>query len=113
MEKGKTDFRGIITEIVAKKLLLPPNDDYKRGHNDAIDKALETVRLYEKGDGLFQRGNKEIEGDLWEQAARELFFAHNPNVSRHTQNEVNLKIMNGFRKDMEILKLFFTITKKA
>lgn len=108
---SKSDYEGIITEITAKKLLFPPNDDYKKGHNDGIDKALTTVRNYERGDGLFQQ-DTEKENDLWEQAAKELFFAHNPNVSRDTQNEANLRILNGFRKDMEILKLFFIINKR-
>lgn len=71
----KSDYYGMITEITAKKILFGPEDDYKKGHNDAMDKALTTVRNYEKGEGLFQQA-KQSENDLWEQAAQELFFAH-------------------------------------
>lgn len=48
--------------------------------------------------------------ELWEKAAMELFLAHNPDSS--PENEVNKRIINGFRKDMKILSLFFTIIKK-
>lgn len=47
-------FEGLKTDITASKLILPPNDDYKKGWNDAMDKALRFVRLYEKKEGLFQ-----------------------------------------------------------
>jgi len=57
-ELEKSDYHGMITEITAKKLLFGPNDDYKKGHNDAMDKALQTIRNYEKGNGLFQQPTK-------------------------------------------------------
>lgn len=45
--------------------------------------------------------------DVWEKAAMELFLAHNPNSSPHT--EVGKRLLNGFINDMKILKLLFTI----
>lgn len=50
------------------------------------------------------------EAEILDKAALELFFAHNPNCSQY--NDVNKKIIAGFRKDMEILSIFFEIKPK-
>lgn len=47
-------YEGLKTEITAGKLMFPPHDEYKKGWNDAMTKALGIVKRYEEGNGLFQ-----------------------------------------------------------
>jgi len=52
---GKEEvLKGLKTEIGASRLMLPPNDDYKKGWNDALNKALSLIKNYQDGKGLFQ-----------------------------------------------------------
>lgn len=47
--------KGMKTELIARMMVLGlPNDDYKKGFNDALEWAVRLVDRYEKGDGLFQ-----------------------------------------------------------
>lgn len=47
---------------------------------------------------------------ILDKAALELFLAHNPNS--HPATPIGQKLIAGFRKDVEILSLFFDITEK-
>lgn len=54
---------------------------------------------------------KNEQKELWEQAAMELFIAHNPKTSPHSP--IGKVLLESFRKDMEILKLFFELSKRS
>lgn len=47
-------INGMKTELKARMIMGLPDDDYKKGFNDAMKWAIDMVKLYEKGDGLFQ-----------------------------------------------------------
>jgi hypothetical protein len=47
--------KGMKTELKARMILGLPNDDYKKGFNDAMEWAVRLVDRYEKGEGLFQQ----------------------------------------------------------
>lgn len=47
--------KGMKTELKARMILGLPNDDYKKGFNDAMEWAVRLVDRYEKGNGLFQQ----------------------------------------------------------
>jgi hypothetical protein len=42
------------TELKARMILFGPEDEYKKGFNNAMKWAVELVDRYEKGEGLFQ-----------------------------------------------------------
>ncbi len=46
--------KGMRTELKAKMIMGLPNDEFKKGFNDAMQWAIELVNRYEKGEGLFQ-----------------------------------------------------------
>lgn len=47
--------KGMKTELKARMILGLPNDDYKKGFNDAMEWAVRLVDRYEKGNGLFHQ----------------------------------------------------------
>ena len=47
--------KGMKTELKARMILGLPNDDYKKGFNDAMQWAVRLVERYEKGESLFQQ----------------------------------------------------------
>lgn len=49
-----TDLEALRKEITAAIIIGLPNDDYKRGFNNALKRALVLLNQYEKGEGLFQ-----------------------------------------------------------
>lgn len=46
--------KGMATELKARMILGGPEDDYKKGFNDAMQWAVRMVERYKNGDGLFQ-----------------------------------------------------------
>lgn len=46
--------KGMTTELKARMILGSPEDDYKKGFNDAMQWAIRMVERYKNGDGLFQ-----------------------------------------------------------
>lgn len=48
--------------------------------------------------------------EIIKKAAMELFLAHNP--KGNPNHAINIKIIDGFKKDVEILMLFFDLTPK-
>lgn len=46
--------KAIKTELVARVILGPPDDDYKQGFNDAMRWAVDLVERYKQGRGIFQ-----------------------------------------------------------
>lgn len=51
-------FNGLKTEIGANRLMMPPHDDFKKGYNQAMNKALHFVEMYKNKEGLFQINKK-------------------------------------------------------
>ena len=46
--------KGMTTELKARMILGGPDDDYKKGFNDAMQWAVRMVERYKNGEGLFQ-----------------------------------------------------------
>jgi len=47
--------KGMKTELTARMIMSQPNDEYKKGFNEAMKWASRMVDRYEKGNGLFQQ----------------------------------------------------------
>jgi len=45
--------KGMTTELKARMILGGPEDDYKKGFNDAMQWAVRLVDRYKNGNGLF------------------------------------------------------------
>lgn len=54
--KSKAGFAGLKTQVGASRLMMGPEDDYKKGWNDALTKAMSLIKQYQDGEGLFQEG---------------------------------------------------------
>lgn len=59
-ELNKSDVSGSVfdwmkSEVTASMIMGLPDDEYKKGHNDAMRKALGIVKRYKEGNGLFQQ----------------------------------------------------------
>lgn len=57
-EAEKVIYKGIKTEMNALVLSFGPDDDYKRGFNEAMKKSLEIISVYQEGKGVFQIADK-------------------------------------------------------
>lgn len=47
-------YNSMRTEMISSKIMGLPNDDYKEGFNQAMEKALKILKNYKEGNGLFQ-----------------------------------------------------------
>ena len=66
----KEDLKNIITEITAGMVLFP-KDERDKAWNDASARAIRIVKLYQKGEGLFQYESEII---------MDMRFPHWPNL---------------------------------
>lgn len=48
-------FDWMKSEVTASMIMGLPDDEYKKGHNDAMRKALRIIKDYKEGNGLFQQ----------------------------------------------------------
>lgn len=48
-------FDWMKSEVTASMIMGLPDDEYKKGHNDAMRKALRIIKDYKEGKGLFQQ----------------------------------------------------------